>query len=43
MRDLPTRHVALLREETPNRAAVRESLTGLLDKLEPYERKAEVK
>jgi hypothetical protein len=43
MRDLPTRHVALLREETPNRAAVRESLTGLLDKLEPYERKADVK
>jgi hypothetical protein len=43
MRDLPTRRVALMREETPHPAALRELLTDLLDKLEPYERKAEVK
>ena len=43
MRDLPTRRVALLREENRDPAALRELLTDLLDKLEPYERKAEVK
>lgn len=43
MRDLPTRRVALMREETPHPAALRELLTDLLNKLEPYERKAEVK
>jgi len=43
MRDLPTRRFALLREATPNPAALRELLTDLLNKLEPYERKAEVK
>jgi hypothetical protein len=32
-----------MREETPHPAALRELLTDLLDKLEPYERKAEVK
>jgi hypothetical protein len=43
MRDLPTRRVALMREEKPDPAALRQMLTDLLDKLEPYERKAEVK
>jgi hypothetical protein len=43
MRDLPTRRVALLREETPDPAALRELLTDLLNKLEPYERKAEAR
>ena len=43
MRDLPTRRVTLLREETPNPAALRESLTNLLDKLEPYKRTVEAK
>jgi hypothetical protein len=42
MRDLPSRRVMLLREENPDPAALRELLTDLLNKLEPYERKAEV-
>ena len=36
MRDLPGRRVALLRQETPNPAALRELLTNLLNQLEPY-------
>jgi len=36
MRDLPTRRVALLREENPDPYALRELLTDLLNKLEPY-------
>lgn len=39
MRDLPTRRVMLLREETPDPAALRELLTDFVKKLEPYERK----
>jgi hypothetical protein len=41
MRDLPSRRVALLRSAQPDPAALRRLLTDLLDKLEPYERKAE--
>jgi len=43
MRDLPTRRVALLREETPNPAALREFLADLLKKLEPYRREPEAR
>ena len=42
MRDLPTRRVELLRDETPDSIALRELLTDLLNQLEPYERKTEV-
>ena len=42
MRDLPTRRVALLREETPDPAALRELLTDLLNQLEPYRREPEI-
>ena len=36
MRDLPSRRVALLREENPDPAALRALLKDLLNKLEPY-------
>jgi hypothetical protein len=39
MRDLPTRRVALLREDAPDPSALRELLADLTGKLEPYERK----
>lgn len=39
MRDLPTRHVVLLREQSPDPAALRELLADFVKKLEPYERK----
>jgi hypothetical protein len=42
MRDLPTRRVALLREDTPDPSALRELLADLVSKLEPYERKPDV-
>jgi Glycosyl hydrolases family 2, TIM barrel domain len=42
MRDLPTRRVELLRDQAPDPTALRELLTDLINKLEPYERKAEV-
>ena len=38
MRDLPTRRVAQLREESPDPAALRELLADLLHELEPYRR-----
>jgi hypothetical protein len=38
MRDLPTRRVALLREGPPDPSALRELLTDLVNKLEPYRR-----
>ncbi|HEY5041907.1 MAG TPA: cellulase family glycosylhydrolase [Verrucomicrobiae bacterium] len=41
MRDPPTRRVELLREENPDPAALRELLAGLINQLEPYERKTE--
>ncbi len=41
MHDLATRRVELLRDENPDPAALRELLAGLLDQLEPYERKTE--
>ena len=39
MHDLPTRRVALLREETPDPAALRNLLTDFMAKLEPYQRR----
>ena len=42
MRDLPTRHVAQFREETPDMVALCEFLADLLHKLEPYRREATV-
>ncbi|HEX5397838.1 MAG TPA: hypothetical protein VFY06_02180 [Verrucomicrobiae bacterium] len=39
MRDLPSRHVLLLREESPDPARLRELLADFVKKLEPYERK----
>ena len=38
MRDLPTRCVALLREDAPDPSALRELLADLVGKLEPYRR-----
>ena len=38
MRGLPSRQVALLREEPPDPTALRELLTNLLNQLEPYRR-----
>jgi len=38
MRDLPTRQVALFRDETPDPKALREFLTDELNKLAPYEK-----
>jgi hypothetical protein len=41
MRDLPTRRVALLREDKSDPTALRNLLTDLLNKLEPYRREPE--
>jgi hypothetical protein len=38
MHDLPSRQVALLREEPPDPIALRALLTDLVNKLEPYRR-----
>ena len=38
MRDLPTRRVAILREDTPDPSALRELLADFVSKLEPYRR-----
>ena len=43
MRDPPSRRVALLRVANADSAALRELLTGLLNQLEPYQRKGESK
>jgi len=43
MRDLPTRRVALLREGTPDPSALRELLTDLVNKLEPYRRASQAR
>jgi len=40
MRDLPSRRVALLREENPDPTALRALLTDLLNQLEPYRRES---
>ena len=39
MHDLPSRHVALLRDEPPDPAALRELLADLVNQLEPYQLK----
>jgi hypothetical protein len=43
MRDLPTRRVALLREGTPDSSALRELLTDLLNRLEPFRRASQAR
>jgi len=43
MRDLPSRRVALLREDAPDPAALRELLTDLVNKLEPYRRESQAR
>jgi hypothetical protein len=40
MRELPSRRVALLRDDAPDPPALREFLADLLKKLEPYRREA---
>ncbi len=40
MRDLPTRRVALLREDAPDPSALRALLADLVNKLEPYRRES---
>ena len=42
MRDLPSRRVARLREETPDPAELRALLADLLNQLEPYRREPEI-